>query len=176
MKIQVVMVGPVISKQGPKAAYSVFELIYKYGDKTGNKNIMEFQKAAFAALKDAQQGDWFDVTTEKSADGKYTNWTAVSPTTADATSSGPATSPSSGGKSTAASGNTRGWNGETPEERAARQVMIVRQSSLATAVNLYSLKKDGGDFSEQDIIKTARVFEDYVFGKSNEPDLEVEVD
>lgn len=172
MKIQVVMVGPVVSKQGPKASYSVFELIYKYGDKTGNKNIMEFQKAAFAALKDAQQGDWFDVTTEKSADGKYTNWTAVVPSTADAPSAVSAAKAPSSGSTGRASG---GWQGETAEERAARQVMIVRQSSAATAERFVSATR-GSDGTVQDLLIVAKQIEAYVFGKSEEPDLDVEVD
>jgi len=58
---------------------------------------------------------------------------------------------------------------ETPEERAKKQVYIVRQSSLSNAISMLAsnsvvLKKG---FTTQDAIETARQFEAYVFG--NDP-------
>ena len=52
-----------------------------------------------------------------------------------------------------------GSNYETKEERAARQVYIIRQSSLATAVELV-----GQGASTDAVIETAKVFEAYVLG------------
>ena len=52
-----------------------------------------------------------------------------------------------------------GSNYETKEERAARQVYIIRQSSLATAVDLL-----GQGASTDTVIETAKVFETYVLG------------
>lgn len=52
-----------------------------------------------------------------------------------------------------------GSNYETKEERAARQVYIIRQSSLATAVDLL-----GQGASTDTVIETAKVFEAYVLG------------
>lgn len=59
-----------------------------------------------------------------------------------------------------ASTSTRvtGSNYETKEERAARQVYIVRQSSLSAAVTLL-----GQGAKVNDVIETAKQFEDYVF-------------
>lgn len=51
-----------------------------------------------------------------------------------------------------------GSNYETKEERAARQVYIVRQSSLSAAVTLL-----GQGAKVNDVIETAKQFEDYVF-------------
>lgn len=63
----------------------------------------------------------------------------------------------------AAAGPKRISNFETPEERAARQVMIVRQSSLSSAVAL--LAANGGKKNTaQDVIDVAREFEKYVMG------------
>lgn len=55
-------------------------------------------------------------------------------------------------------------NFETPEERAAKQVYIVRQSSLSTAVSLLAAKKKEATLFE--VIDTAKAFEAYVFGRS----------
>jgi len=52
-----------------------------------------------------------------------------------------------------------GSNYETKKERAARQVYIIRQSSLATAVDLL-----GQGASTDTVIETAKVFEAYVLG------------
>ena len=52
-----------------------------------------------------------------------------------------------------------GSNYETKEARAARQVYIIRQSSLATAVDLL-----GQGASTDTVIETAKVFEAYVLG------------
>jgi hypothetical protein len=172
MKIQVKDVSDVVSKQGPKAAYSVFELIYKSGDKVYTKNVMEFSKEAFNALRDAQPGDWFDVTTEKSKDGKYTNWIDVKPTTAESVSA--ATKPASRtGTTNTASGNEREF--ETAAERAHKQVCIVRQSTLGLALQFLATK---GVAPSMDLLKeTAKELEAHVFGEvSIPPELDVEVD
>ena len=50
---------------------------------------------------------------------------------------------------------------ETADERALRQVMIVRQSSLAQAVALLSAN-GGKKNSPQDVISIAKVFENWV--------------
>ena len=52
-------------------------------------------------------------------------------------------------------------NYETPEERAAKQVYIVRQSSISAAINSSALLKLK---SKEEIIQLAMFFESYVFG------------
>lgn len=49
---------------------------------------------------------------------------------------------------------------ETPEERAARQVMIIRQSSISSAVNLLTLRGDK-KVDELEVMRIAEVFVDY---------------
>lgn len=52
---------------------------------------------------------------------------------------------------------------ETPEERAKKQIYIVRQSSISNAVDLLSV----GQKSPPDVkavLEAAKQFEDYVFG------------
>lgn len=65
-------------------------------------------------------------------------------------------------KSSASTGTrVAGSNYETKEERAARQVYIVRQSSITNAVALL-----GSGKSVADILNVAKQFEDFVFAKS----------
>lgn len=64
-------------------------------------------------------------------------------------------------KPTASATRVTGSNYETKEERAARQVYIIRQSSLATAVDLL-----GQGVSTDTVIETAKVFETYVLGNT----------
>lgn len=64
-------------------------------------------------------------------------------------------------KPTASATRVTGSNYETKEERAARQIYIIRQSSLATAVDLL-----GQGASTDTVIETAKVFETYVLGNT----------
>jgi hypothetical protein len=56
---------------------------------------------------------------------------------------------------------------ETPEERAQKQVMIVRQSSLSTAVAYWAQNPAKAHVTNpQDVIAVAKEFEKYVMGTS----------
>ncbi len=57
-----------------------------------------------------------------------------------------------------------GSNYETKEERARRQVLIVRQSCLSTAVAFAASRQPKGVTCEaEDILVIARKFEEFVF-------------
>ena len=147
-----------------KGKYRVASVSYKdnNGRVDGKKNIMSFgSKDVFKTISEAQIGDKFDVKSEKNDKG-YWEWIEV-------VAAGKNTSPSSTGavESVRKSG---GW--ETSEERAKRQVYIVRQSSISSAIALAELNKMKL-VGEEDIIKSAKVFEEYVFGI--EPLQETEV-
>lgn len=56
---------------------------------------------------------------------------------------------------------------ETPEERATKQVMIVRQSSISSAVNLVNgALGDKATGDPNKVIQIAKQFESYVMGNS----------
>ena len=59
---------------------------------------------------------------------------------------------------------------ETPEERAKRQVLIVRQSSLSSAIEL--LKTDKKSPTVPEVLQVAKQFEAYVFGNDDPFGLE----
>lgn len=107
--------------------------------------------SVFNHIKGLAKGDSLNVQTEKDANG-YWQWTGIGGDNAVATETKQAT-PATGGRVT-------GSNYETKEERAARQVYIIRQSSLSTAVELLGQGK-----SVADVIATAKEFEAYVFSK-----------
>lgn len=148
--------------KAPKG-YNVAEVAYKTieGQTKGMKVLDFVQKEVFATLKDCQAGDVLEASFEKNQKG-YWQFAHVEKTGERGDASTPA---QKADPKAPAKGN---W--ETTEERAARQVLIVRQSCLSTAVDFLGGKK----VTEEDVIKTAQKFEAYVFSKEPAPVGEVE--
>ena len=69
-------------------------------------------------------------------------------------------------KQSAAPTRVTGSNYETKEERADRQVLIVRQSSLSNAVGTLAIA--GGKATANDVISLAKLYEGYVLGGPSE--------
>jgi hypothetical protein len=148
-------------KQGGKP-YQLAEVAFKnnsFGGAVSGKKITSYSKA-YQAVAEAQPGETFDVTTEKN--GEFVEW--VSLTKAGAGSVSPVVQqgkvPQSTGTQTTASPRS---TYETPEERAKKQVYIVRQSSLSTAADLLSVGAKSPPAVDQ-VIETAKKLEAYVFG------------
>jgi hypothetical protein len=92
-----------------------------------------------------------NITLEKK--GQYWNWTGVEV-------GGKASAP----QAKASTGKVIGSNYETPAERARRQVYIVRQSSVASAIEYFKGRDPKGiQVNPQEVIDTAKVFEQYIF-------------
>lgn len=110
--------------------------------------LMSFvNKDAYLLLKSAKVGDVFDVVTNKNDKGYWT-WESVS-----AVGTKPKANPSP--RSTY----------ETPEERAQKQIYIVRQSSLTSAIAMLAAANDKKTAINPDtVIYVAKKFEQYVFG------------
>lgn len=152
----------------PKGKYQVASVDYKGPDgRIDNKKLVSFaNKDVFKLFSNAQQGDVFDVTSEKDGNG-YWQWTS-------AVSAGKVVAPASG--NTATNSGTRSNTGtasprstyETPEERAKKQVYIVRQSSVSSAIDL--LKSPKGTPDVEEVIAVAKQFESYVFDASTPVD------
>ena len=137
--------------------YELVELAYKTDDgKTKGMKIFGFgpQKAVADAFKTAQAGDVFDVEFEQSDRG-YWQFREAKNTGVKAAESGKGEKPA-----TPVKGN---W--ETTEERAARQVLIVRQSSLSSAVD-FLVNAGGKAPTKESIVEVAKYFEGYVFDKN----------
>jgi hypothetical protein len=111
-------------------------------------------KPAFDALEKAQSGEAWDITLVK--EGEYWSWT----TAKKSDGSAPVVDTPTNVTQTAPAGKVVGSNYETKEERAHRQVLIVRQSSIANAIAL----RKSETANVEEILEVARLFEDYVFG------------
>lgn len=156
-----------VSAPESKGTWQSLEVIYKDEmGRTNNRNIVSFGKTAktFKDIQEYANGDVVEVTTEQTTgkDGKpYNNWIAVGEVGTVPQSSAPANKPAAA--STAAPKAGGGGNWETPEERAKRQVFIIRQSSLSTAVGTLAI---GGKPTPtgKAVIALAKEYEAYVFG------------
>lgn len=95
-------------------------------------------------LRDAKPGEVFDIKVEKSGD--YFNWTEATKV-ADGEAREAKTSHKARTK----------WEGETAEERARRQVYIIKQSSLANAIALLGAGSD-----PKKVLPLAQQFTDWV--------------
>ena len=154
MSYKITILKAEVTKQ-PKG-YSVAEVAYKTDDgKTKGMKVLDFvQKEVFAVVKDCKPGDVCQADFEKNAKG-FWQFSNVVNTGAKGDTSVSAPQ--------AASAPAKPGNWETSTERAARQVMIVRQSSLSNALKyceVNAMKK----ISEDEVIAIAQIFEDYVLG------------
>lgn len=160
-----------------KGSYQVADVAYKnksFQDKIEGKKVMSFSnKDVFNALTKASFGDIFTVSRAKNDKG-FWDWTAINPGTSpavqdsntpDATSVHKTNAPMKTGNVTPKS------NYETPEERAQRQVLIVRQSSISSAVDFAIANKVK---DENEVLRLAKVFEDFVFGKAEAVEVKPE--
>jgi hypothetical protein len=108
-------------------------------------------------LSKASAGETYEITVVK--EGQYNNWTNA--VKSDGAASSVRSASTSGVTPTTSPKSTY----ETPEERAKKQVYIVRQSSLSTAVDLLSVgSKSRPDVKE--VIDVASQLEAYVFGNN----------
>jgi len=123
MKIKVISVAKETKNSKDGKPYQVLTVTYSAFDKTSTKAVFSFgnQEKAFKVLETAEAGQYYDVVVAKNASG-YNDWISVTKTSEEAAATEAKPAPRS--------------NFETPEERAARQVLIVRQSSISTAATI----------------------------------------
>lgn len=155
-------------------SYQSIEVTYKDEQaQTKTKKLMSFSNpSVFTHIKDLSKGDTVNVVTTKDDNG-YWQWTSIG---------GDAPAQESSSKPAAAGVNrTTGSNYETKEERAARQVYIVRQSSISAAISALTIGAKSVPTSDS-ILALAKEFESYVFSKeepktaANIPELDLEDD
>lgn len=170
MQIEVVNVN-VSTQPTAKGSYQIADVAYKnksFQDKLEGKKVMSFaNKDVFDILTKAQFGDVFTISRVKNDKG-YWDWTSVDRDGGGAVANQPVAAAPNAGAAVAAprvATPAPKSNYETAEERAARQVLIVRQSSVSSAVELAVAAKIK---DPQEVIKMARQFEDYVFDRNTE--------
>lgn len=161
VKIQVIATA-IETKPTTKGSYQQLEVTYKDLDKNkvGSKKVMSFTKpeTIFKTLSVAKGGDVFDVELIKNESSGYWDWTQVNKSSATGATT-PAESKTTSGTTSSAPAKG-GW--ETPEERARKQIYIVRQSSLGHAVSALSVGVKVGPKAAE-VIEYARELEAFVF-------------
>lgn len=150
-----------------KGSYQKAEVAYKnnsYQGKVEGKSVMSFGAAApsFKVLQSAQSGETYEVEIVKSVAG-YNDWVGM--TKADAGAPSPQAAPAGAGTINKTTSTPVRSTYETSQERAEKQVFIVRQSSISAAINTLSL---GAKKLEPDaVMKLAQTYADFVFGKAS---------
>ncbi len=128
-------------------------------------------EGGFKVLQGASVGQVYDVTTQKNDSG-FIEWPLAILSDQVVAATGSASPPDKQGLSApSGSGSTATpykSTYETPEERAKKQIYIVRQSTIAQAINLLSVGAKGAPKID-DVLSVAKVFEDYVFGETVKP-------
>ena len=154
MQVNVVDVSTLNTHQAKNGRqYQSIEVMYKNDQgQAQSKKLMSFANPnVFKAAQSWEKGDVIHVSTYKDNNG-YWQWTAVGSAEGVTDTRNDNSSPV---KAEASSTKTRvtGSNYETKDERAARQVMIVRQSSLSNAVATLAI--EGSNASANDVISLA---------------------
>lgn len=120
-----------------------------------HSNALKYNPALKAAIAALKPGDDFTMVKEK--EGEFWNVKSIVVGVVQQTSA-----PSAGGgtKGTGSTASPRSTY-ETPEERAKKQVYIVRQSSITSAISLIAATTKKG--SVNDVLSMAKQFEAFVF-------------
>ena len=168
MQVKIVKVSTEWVEKG-KNKWQKLNVVFVGEDgKVDGRNLLSFtNKEAFETLKAAQRDEVYELTEIKNDKG-YPEVKAakkIAEAAASTSSNVSDATSSSKGLSSGVSTATRAGNWETAEERAARQVMIVRQSSLSTAQA--TLAVGAKALKGSDVIGLAMEYEDYVLGKGD---------
>jgi hypothetical protein len=142
MRIKVLEVGNVTKEK----TYFVYPLKFESNGKTQERKMFSFNTESYKALKDAKPDQVYEVKLEKDQNG-YWQWSNVEEATGQAAAQ--------------STGTNRASTFETPEERARRQVLIVRQNALTNAVTVVAPRADLA-VNLEEIEEIARKFEAWV--------------
>lgn len=144
-------------------AYDFFKVNYtnQNGERkvySGFQNSLKYNRQLANDLRKLQQGDSIILVIGKNKAG-YDELQAVSVTNGRA---GEARLPTATGNTGPATngGTSRTYSGETPAERARRQILIVKQSSLSSAVE--TVKTEGAVPTTEEVLAVAQEYFDWV--------------
>lgn len=166
MSIQIQVLSVQIeTKPTAKGSYQQAEVAYKnltFQGKVEAKKLMSFgaQKDTFTVLATASPGSVYEVEVVKNAQG-YNDWVKISKSEGNTNSVPTAAAPSRATNATSTPSKAGGW--ETPEERAKKQIYIVRQSSLSAAVATLTVGRKT-ELKPEEVIGLASKYEAFVFG------------
>jgi hypothetical protein len=167
MRIQVTSVGGITSKPGKFKPYKVYDLEFldQESGREKKRQMIEFNSgAAFQKLADSEIGSTWEVSTRPAKDPQYTDWVDATPVAAEEQDEAPKAAGKAKAKATTTAAPFKSTY-ETPEERARKQVYIVRQSSITNAIAFAGLTMPTVPLEQ--ILATAKAFEAYVFGTAD---------
>lgn len=136
LKIRVIDVSEPESKGTGNRRYQQIQLTYRSlnDDKVGSKNLLSFSfPEVYKALSQSKKDDQFDVTLEKNDKG-FWDWCGLGESGSDVSEPQASNAVEKSAKAVSYPASKSTY--ETPEERAVKQRLIVRQSSLAQAIIL----------------------------------------
>jgi hypothetical protein len=148
----------IVTEQGKFGPTQKLTVNYNDGFKVAKKDLVSWNKPtkpAYNALANAKQGDVFTIDRD---DTQYKNWIGATQAPPGATTTTP-------NKASSAAIPVRS-SYETPEERATKQALIVRQSSLAQAINL-SLVGAKATPELGKVLELAQTLTDWVYQKGD---------
>lgn len=153
-----------ITKADNSGQYPGWRLTYRTPDGkiqeiAKHANSLKFTKGLKSGLMSLSEGDKFVVVMEKN--GQYNEIVSIAKGDQADTSLPLPSAPTRSGNSVTVKSNY-----ETSEERAARQELIVRQSSLSNAIQFFEVTK--GKPSLEDVLVIADKFAAFVFNKKDE--------
>ena len=148
---------------GKKTGYQKAEVLYDAGQYTNQvKKLMSFVNPdVFKTISTATKGDLFEITSIKDDKG-YVQWTSIKPANGEDGGTGSVGAPAAR-SATGSSSPVIKSTYETPEERAVKQRLIVRQSSLAQAIEYQ--KQLGEVNTLEGILVNAERLADWVYEK-----------
>lgn len=161
MQIQIQFINASVEDKGK---YKMAEIAFKDLAKgqVSSKKLMSFNNpAVYKTMVDAKNGELYTIEMQKNDKG-YWDWINASRTTSVDSASGGVPEAS---RATATTSPKSTY--ETAEERAKKQVYIVRQSSISAAID--TLKTDKKAPSVDEVLAVAKQYEDYVFGRDQQP-------
>lgn len=161
MQAKIIRVDVEVKKPGARG-WSLATVMYNTvgSIKTEYQNVASFSNpAVFKAVQEAI-GETVEVEVGQNDKG-YPDWKAVRIITGTAGSPAATTGAAPAGNTGANATRVTGSNYETPAERARRQVLIVRQSSLSNAIDI--LKSTETEIEPDSAIILAQKLVDWVF-------------
>lgn len=160
MQIQIQFIDVSVEDKGK---YKMAEITFKDLAKgqTSSKKLMSFNNpVVYKTLVDAKKGEVYSIEMQKNDKG-YWDWIAASIANGVNTNTGGSPEPVTKGTGSPSFTSPKSTY-ETPEERAKKQVYIVRQSSISAAVD--TLKTDKKVPTKEEVVEVAKFYEAFVFG------------
>ena len=167
MKIKFISVESVDKITKTNKAYVELEVAYKnldFQEKLEVKKLNPFgNKDVYNTLKSARSGEIYSIERVKN-EGGFWDWVAIKPDTVNTDSPQTSTAATSSTSFTSPKSTY-----ETADERAKKQVYIVRQSNITAAIA--TLKTDKKNPSVSEVLEVAKQYEAFVFGQEAKPVL-----